>query len=381
MFSIANFGAGITSAILPLYAVNMGATLSQLGLLFSFIHVSSAVVRMPAGLMSDRHGYQKFYLLGLLLAVLALVAAGSASTWSYLIAAAIFAGLSQAFYYIMQNSIIIRDVSSARRSAAFTWLFVSMNLGELIGPAIGGAVAEVFDLRTPFLVSLGIIAAAFFCAFLVFGTHDPPTRQSRSIQDILFALKEEKRLVLRLSFARMLYHMPFTVFTPLAVLLLRTEFAATYFEIGVITAASGIGSVLGSLTSGRLGRMISRRLIIVYGLLGLIPVALTTAFAPSLYIIVVTLGMNTFVWGALIPNYDSLIGDLSPPKAVALIFSTATAFGRLGMILSSVIGGIVAESFGIRSAFVAIAIMSGSAAVGGLLVPRKDGYSDAQPEA
>jgi len=373
MFSVANLGAGITSAILPLYIVGMGLSVGQLGLLLSTIHSSSATLRIPIGYLSDRHGYRRFYLAGLILAALALLSAGFASDWSYLVVAVVLAGLSHALYYVMQNATMIRDVPSSRRGVAFAWLFFSMHLGGLIGPAIGGIVAESFGLRPPFLLSSAIIITALSLAVVVLGTRDPTQEKTETTHSMITLLRMHKDLVLRICTARMLYHLPFTVFTPLVVLLLRGGFSATYFEIGLATTVSGIGGVVGSLVSERLGRAVGKRLVIVCGLLVASPAALATAFAATLVAAVAALAAVSFIWGTLTPNYDSLIGDLSPQTSVALIYSTATTFGRVGMPLSSILGGAVAEYFGIRSSFIFIAATCVVAGVMQFYIPKGTG--------
>lgn len=371
MFSIANLGAGITAAVFPLHIVSMGISVGQLGLLLSAIHSSSAILRIPIGYLSDKHGYRKFYLAGLVLAASALLCAGLASDWSYLVIAVVLAGLSQAFYYVMQNATMIRDVPSSRRGVAFAWLFFSMNLGNLIGPAVGGIVAESFGLRPPFLLSSAIIITALSLAVVALGTRDPTPKKAETTHSMITLLRMHKDLVLRICIARMFYHLPFTVFTPLVVLLLRGGFSATYFEIGLATTVSGIGAVVGSLVSERLGRAVGKKLVLVCGLIMACPAALATAFAMTLVSVVATLATVSFVWGTLTPNYDSLIGDLSPQTSVALIFSTATTFGRVGMMLSSILGGAVAEYFGIRSSFVFIAATCAVAGVMQLFIPKE----------
>lgn len=92
--AFSSFLAGLTAQYDSIYAVALGASPVQLGVLNSVKGGVSAVMSLPAGWLGDRYGIKRFYVIGIGLMALAAAIYGIASDWRVLLAAVTLISLS-----------------------------------------------------------------------------------------------------------------------------------------------------------------------------------------------------------------------------------------------------------------------------------------------
>jgi DHA1 family tetracycline resistance protein-like MFS transporter len=128
------------------------------------------------GALSDRHGRRPVLLAGIGgLAVMFLVPALTSSLW-VLLASRIVGGMFAANLAVAQA--YIADVTPPnKRAAAFGKLGAVFGLGFMLGPALGGVLAE-FDLRLPFFVAAALAALNFLYGLFVLPESVPRDRRT-----------------------------------------------------------------------------------------------------------------------------------------------------------------------------------------------------------
>jgi len=155
---------GIVLTLFPVYAEGLGMETFWIGFLFATFWLGRIISFIYAGQVSDKVGRK---------VVLAPALVGSAVA-SLLVALSREIGLLSASILIMGISIgatfpvtiaLISDVvPSSRRGTAMGLFEASSGLGMLIGPALGGVIAEMFDPRYPYFLCTFISGA---CALAV----------------------------------------------------------------------------------------------------------------------------------------------------------------------------------------------------------------------
>ena len=152
--------------VLPLYVLDLGWSLSVAALVFAMRGLGSVVVNVPASLVIERHGHKAGMLLGNgLMAVSALVIAGSASTPVLALATLLF-GAGMGTWLLARLAFITEQVPTHQRGTAMAGLAGLQRLGMVLGPVLGGVGAEQLGFPTVFLAIAG---AAVVTMVLIWG--------------------------------------------------------------------------------------------------------------------------------------------------------------------------------------------------------------------
>jgi len=120
--------------------------------------------------------------------------------------------------------------------------------------------------------------------------------------------------------------------------------------LGFTMAAGRFG---GQILAARLGEA---RLVAVSAVVGCIG-ALVTAIAPVQSIAVLGIGLIGAGVAVVVPSANSLLGQRVAPSERALAISRSWMIGFTGFFIGPVLMGALAQGFGLRAAFVAIALV------------------------
>ena len=186
---VSQVGVSIMLPLLPLYAVAVGATPAEVGLMVSAFSVTSTVGQLASGFVSSRISARRQMPLGQ-----AVYAAGNfliATTTAAvpLIAFRAFSGLGGGLTIIAERLYIARVTIQSR--LAFTNGVVSAagSSGSVLGPLLG-AVLAVKDLRVPFVV-VGITATiAGVAAFLFLPAERPAPAPASALPEAVELVPE-----------------------------------------------------------------------------------------------------------------------------------------------------------------------------------------------
>jgi MFS family permease len=160
-----NLVNGGMNAFFPLYALGLGLSLSQIGVL-SGIHASLAsTVRFGVGPLLGRASYR-----GVTVAMVGLTGLGVTCIavprgFMPLVLLVAMVGLARGVLRVVSGAIVMEAAgSSSRLGGRASGIYLAgLDLGNAVGPLIGGFVAEVAGLRGSFL-ALGILPAVVFMA-------------------------------------------------------------------------------------------------------------------------------------------------------------------------------------------------------------------------
>jgi EmrB/QacA subfamily drug resistance transporter len=161
---IALLDTTIVNVALPSVQHGLGASDSALEWIVSGYALAFGLALIPAGRLGDAIGRKPLYLAGLVVFLLASLAAGISRNADQLVAARIVQGIAAGVYYTQINATIVDTFSGARRSKAFGVLAAVIGLSTAIGPLAGGVLISAFGghsgWRWIFFVNLLIGAVA-----------------------------------------------------------------------------------------------------------------------------------------------------------------------------------------------------------------------------
>lgn len=157
---LAFLGIGLVVPVLPTIMNELsinGAVVGYMVALFAFVQLISSPI---AGRWADRYGRKRMIVIGLVIFGLSEFLFGIGKTVEVLFLSRMFGGLSSAFIMPAVTAFIADITTAHERPKALGYMSAAINTGFIIGPGLGGFLAE-FSARLPFYVAgfLGVFAA------------------------------------------------------------------------------------------------------------------------------------------------------------------------------------------------------------------------------
>lgn len=151
-------------AVMPAVSKDLDA-LDLYGMSFSAFLIAGLLANVVAGLWSDRRGHAWPFLLGVSLLgvslfVAGMVVAGAAGSKELFVLARVVQGLGGGAVVVAIYVMIARVYVPAARPAAFAALSAAWVLPALIGPGLGGLIAETFGWRWVFFGIVPLVIPA-----------------------------------------------------------------------------------------------------------------------------------------------------------------------------------------------------------------------------
>tara|TARA_B100000586_G_scaffold264217_1_gene234378 strand:+ start:341 stop:1597 length:1257 start_codon:yes stop_codon:yes gene_type:complete len=146
-----SIGQGILIPVLPGFAKEeMAASIGLIGLVIAARYIGTMIFDVPAGILVGRIGLRKTMTAGVLLFGIAALWAGLSPNFSSLMAARLLAGASYALWSISRHSYIAAAVPMDVRGRALALFGGLSRIATILGPLIGGILAEFVGIRVPF---------------------------------------------------------------------------------------------------------------------------------------------------------------------------------------------------------------------------------------
>ena len=360
------FGCFLTGAafslimpFLPLYVEELGVTAHEelnlwTGAAFSITFLFSAIAAPFWGKLSDRKGRKLMLLRSALgMAIVMLLMGFAQNVWQLLFLRALL-GLLGGFVP-NANALIATQVPVKRTGWALGTLSTGAVSGALIGPLIGGFLADHTGLRPVFYITASVLFICFFVTlFFVRENFTPVSRKDALNTKQVFAAIKNPRLVICLFFTTMCIQIAAGSVSPVITLYIRelgghTENLA--FISGLIASVPGLAALISAPRLGKLSDRIGPDKVLIAMLAVSVFVILPMAWVTHYW----QLGALRFLLGAvnaaLLPAVQTLIIYHITHEIAGRIFSYNQALRDAGNVTGPLMGAWVAAHFGFASVF------------------------------
>ncbi len=162
----------VTNVILPHLQGSLSAGLDEVSWVITSYLAANAVVIPASGWLAGLFGRKRFFLICTTLFVVSSFLSGAAPDLTTLVAARIFQGLAGGPIIPLSQAILWEIFPLQQRGLAMAIWGVGFILGPILGPTVGGYLADEWSWRWIFYINLPVGAAGFLMAsaFLF----DPP---------------------------------------------------------------------------------------------------------------------------------------------------------------------------------------------------------------
>ncbi|WP_010304902.1 multidrug efflux MFS transporter NorA [Kurthia senegalensis] len=157
---IAFLGIGLVIPVLPTLMNELNISGQVVGYLTAAFALTQLIASPLAGKAADKFGRKRMIVLGLFIFGLSELLFGFGKTIDVLFISRILGGLSAAFMMPAVTAFIADITDETSRPKALGYMSAAINTGFIIGPGIGGFLAEI-GTRVPFYSAgvLGLVAA------------------------------------------------------------------------------------------------------------------------------------------------------------------------------------------------------------------------------
>ncbi len=295
-----------------------GATTTEVGLINSSFLLMMGLLALPLGLLGDRWGRRRIVLGGLLLAAAASLLLYWSGTPRQLMSILLVFGVGLAMIGPSLMAQVADLAPPSHLGRAYGWYTTAIYTGMSLGPAVGGALAEVWGYRQIFL-ALAVAMLALVPPALVSLRPAAVREGSGKVQALTLLWEEGGRnhalqgcwlLTLGSCFALGF----FVTFFPLYAL----AQGLTAGEIGLVFALQALINALSRLPLGRLSDRLDKGRLTILGFLGLSLVLVGFGLSRKLGAFLVLACLSGAVQGLGFTPLGALISEVAAPAARGL---------------------------------------------------------------
>lgn len=363
---IAGIGFSCISPFIALFIGELGhygsaETSFYSGIAFAAPFLVKMVVSPLWGYLADRYGRKPMLLrasfgMAVVIGLMSLVT----NVWQLIglrLLQGVFAG-----FISNANALVAAETPKKHVGKASGKLATGNVSGTLIGPMVGGVIADTFGYRYTFLVTgIAMLMAFVLSVFLVHEhftpvVHEPGTPQPHFLNGI-----PAKQILFGMFITTLLVQATNNSVSPILSLYVKQlapHSSNIAFTAGIIQAINGIAMVSMAPFFGRLGDKIGSHYILRFGLLFSMVVFLLTTFSQNVW----QLGALRFLVGisdaALLPTVQAMLAKYSPHERISQVFSWNQSFQAAGNVSGPMLGSAIVLIGGYRGVFLATSVLA-----------------------
>lgn len=355
---------GMMNFIIPVYALGLNATSSEIGLIKGFSGIGDLLVVLPAGFLVDYFGSRKMYSVSCIFGTMIIMSISFAPNTGILLLVMLFYGISKTLRVTSNNAdfFIHMNTIGAKKAGFFKG---AMTMGSaFIGPLIGGIAilamgyTSYYALTGAFL----LIPLAIVYAYSNHGNDLPVKPRTFSVIDASNHYKSltKNRTLVSATIKNGLNSAFFVTFTAFITVLVIRDLGLSPGIAAALISIKGLSTLFVVFFAGKYLHKNNNRLYLI---------AYVTTILSLLLLGIGTntnqLGLASFINGIgtgliTLINFAE-VGSIEGEKGkIAGFFS----FGNgLGSIIGPTLGGIIGDILGVQAVFLAFMVPFGALAL------------------
>lgn len=359
-FGVLSTSAGLSqlTPILPLYIEQLGIhNLSAIeqwsGFIYGVTFICMAIFSPLWGWAADKYGRKPMLLRASLGMAIIITCMGFAQNVYQLAVLRLLQGTVSGFY-AASITLVATQTPSARSGWALGTLSTGAVAGMLLGPLLGGYMAEALGIRSIFY-GIGILLLIAFTASYLFVKEEfiPAQKQTLSFKQV-WQRMPEPQILAAMFITTLVMQLGLMSIQPIITVYisqLSENTSGVAFVSGLVFSASGLASIIAAPCLGRLSDTIGPKKVMVGALL-----AASLLFIPQAMVrdpwqlmgLRFLLGIAT---AGLLPSINSMVKQITPNEFVGRVFGYNQSAQFIGSFGGAVLGGGIAAWFGISYVF------------------------------
>ena len=365
-------GVSIIAPIIPIYAMDLGATGITLGLMIGAFSISQGILQPVVGNLSDRRGRKRFLVIGLLVYAVVGFTYTLAASVEHLILIRILHGTGSAMIVPIAMAYMGDLAPQGQEGRYMGMLNIAIFAGIGVGPVLGGLFLDTMGIN-PAFYAMSVLTAASLGLVLVLLPPERSDHEAGLTTGLLTTFRKmlhNSRVMGMLlpRIATIIVMVPTMGFLPI---LMDRIIGATGIEIGVVISTRTIVNAGFQTPFGRMADRYNKVALLLIGCsvagAGVFIVPFADSFLQLVGLFVLIGIGEALIWptlGAIAIQEGHQYGQGS----MMGIFNMAVS---VGMLIGSLLAGSVMDMLGLNYVFYIISvILILSALVGGKMIAR-----------
>jgi len=340
------------------YLADLGISFTMIGIIGGAYGVSQLMIRVPLGIISDRLGKRKIFLIFGLIAVtissFAMFLTENAYVFLFMRLLAGVAASAWVIFTVLYTGYFEKEKQASRMQH----LLIANFGGLMISRLVGGMVAERFGHEFTFLAGgLAGIIAIVLCLFITEKATKPD--ELPSIRTLFEVVKNKNLMIMSVlaAFNLMVLHSTINTFTSQA----GEQAGAGSLELGIIAMVSSIPGIITSIICGRYfaKHKVNLQLIMAVAffvqIIGALVIVFGTLSITAVYISAIVIASGCGLGLSVQIGFCTSTVEENRRTAAMGFFQSIYA---IGMIIGPVIMGAFVDSAGLAGGFLAAAVFA-----------------------
>lgn len=355
---VTGVGMSQIAPVLPLYIKHLGvvnaASIAQLsGIAFGITFIISAIFSPIWGLAADKYGRKPMLLRASLGMAVIVGSMGFAPNVYVLIGLRLLQGVITG-YGTACTTLIATQTDKEHAGWALGTLSTANISGSLLGPTMGGFIAETFGLQNVFFITGAMLLIAFIItALFVMESFKREDKKVLSVKET-WRIVPEKSLTITMFVTFFILTVALYSIEPIItvyVTQLSRDTSHVALLAGLTFSASGLANIIAAPRLGKISDKIGAQKVILVALVAAGLIFIPQAFVQNPWQLMGLRFLLGLAAAGLTPSVNVLIKKITPPSLTGRIFGFTMSAGYIGVFGGSVLGGQVAAYFGIRYVF------------------------------
>ena len=357
-----NVAIGLTSQLVqplfPLYLKEIGASGIENALVISIGNLTSTLLMLPSGALMNRYGKKAFLVLASLTSGISVLLMAFTGNWTIVIPLNMMLNASMCFFIPSRMAIIAENATSANSASLFGVMNLAWPIGGVIGPLLGGYLAESVGWGSVFIIAAFLSLIAIYPALKV-KDRDIAPESSLEASEKGASIREKKYLAPLTT----LFGLQTLVTTSMAginmilPIYLSDRFGLSYTLIGAFFTGSNFILIFTQLGGGYIADRHGRRKLLLI-CAALAPVAIASWVLFDNWIALLGVYSLAFgLWSLTWPPILAILTDLLPAKLRGMGFGLNMTGSRLGFTLGPILASMLYLVPGSPIPFIASAVI------------------------
>ncbi|MDQ7093190.1 multidrug efflux MFS transporter [Desulfosporosinus sp. PR] len=357
-------GMNLVIPFLPTYIQELGvhniASVEQWsGVAFGATALSAAIVSPFWGKLADIHGRKLMLIRASLGMAVIMVLIGFVQNVYELAGLRLLMGAISG--YIPASITLVSSQTPQQHSGwALGTLMAGSVGGSLIGPLVGGGLAEVIGMRHVFYITGGFLFLAFLISVAFIREDFVPNNSAKlSNRELWKAIDKPKILVAMFitSFMLQLANMSIEPIVTIYVKLLMKNASHIAIISGAVVSAVGLANVLIAPFLGKLSDKVGPYLILFVCLMVTAAIMIPQAYVQNSWQLIVLRFLMGIATAGFLPSINSILKNNIPNSISGRVFGYNNAAQNLGNVAGPIMGGQMAAYWGFHYVFFSTSVL------------------------
>jgi DHA1 family multidrug resistance protein-like MFS transporter len=371
-----HMGASVVSPILPLHMRDVGATVFQIGSIFSLQAALLVLLRVPLTLVARRVGEKRMLALAFLSESAALLMYGVAPSPAFFWAIPAVQVLATGTFFQLVTAINSNLAPEERQGEALGRHMTIMSIPSFLGPALCGLIVSSLGYRRMFYVSFmfplaGLALFWLFTRDLSLAGTEVPARQTPTAGSLRGLIAN--RNFTALAFIRVLYSTGNNTFNTLFSLYAVNQLGFQASHVAALFSGMGVANTAIKIPVGSFSDRVGRKqaLLATFAVIILVFIALArfTGYAP----IAVAVVLYGAAWGSRATLEWAALTTQVRPEVKNLAMGFMEGFWDLGAAAGGLLAGLLSGLLPVPTIMLLMAGLNVPALPAILLIREKKG--------